>query len=387
MSIGVKNVSFVRLSDARISNAWIGVKSIVLEAAQPATISPYISGVTPSSLPVWRAALANVRAGTGKAILGLPGDSTSMGYGANPTSNLMRPNATQSQLATLQGTYGAGNVLKSSVFGTGGEGAVFSAYDNRVTGTGSNGTLPGLGGSLYALTAGQEFHYNLGGQINSVDIYYLEYPCSFTIAIDGGAPIETFSVSGSSFILKKHTVTFPLGTHVIDIVHVSGIVEIQGVACYNSASSDVQIYNFGIAAHTSASWASSVDPLSPYRQAVEVAPHLMILNIGINDAYYYDTSYIPTTIANIQSSVDGWAAAGIDTVVVIPTPNDIPDFPDFFDAIRSWCVSHPVPYIDIYALGGSLSDWITRGEMYDTVHPNGLGYARIAEYYQSVFTV
>lgn len=345
----------------------------------------------PGSLGRYRAALANVRAGTGALKIAFIGDSTTMGYRSNATINLSRLNGYPVRVGTMLSST-IQPTTTDSIFGNGSNnsGDLFNKYDTRWSTTGSwlqNGFISAGGQMLTTTGAGTlSFTPPSGLSIDSADIYYRNSTTaaqSFTINVDGGGTLATVTTNTSVNSIGKSTVTFAAGSsHVINMVWVSGTAAISGVDTYLSTVPRIRILNLGIFGSTSTDWANTVvGSFTPVPAVGVIAPALCIINIGIND--WLNSTGVATYVANMQSIITTLTTT-CDIILVSPTPTNTSGIAaavqqQYVTAVEGLAISNRLPYIALFERFGSYATANALGFMGDSNHPSNLGYWDIAQ--------
>jgi lysophospholipase L1-like esterase len=355
---------------------------------------------TQSKLVKWRAALANVQCGGGNAKVAFIGDSTDQGqYASGVIYTGNRTLATSDAFARrLQGIGIPANVASQ----TGGGNTItttanFTLYDPRTTFAGSGWTLPAIttagGTAFYNASTTDLFNFTptdtAGGALSfdRIDVTYLKQStyANFTVAVDGGAAAYTSTQAGSG-AMDTVTVSVAAGTHTVNIQKTAGDIAkgfyLIGIKCYSSTLKQVHVLNFGAGGYTSANAASTAVYFSTLPAIQHFAPHLSIINIGLNDMA--GAVSVATYKANIQAIITACAATGS---VVLRTPN--PAQVGFSGTAAGVEVAYNSALYDLASENNLVIidnwqrqiDWtamVANGMIVDPVHPNKLGYQDVA---------
>lgn len=348
----------------------------------------------PAYLPKWRKALAQVRAGTGRAKVAMVGDSTTAGWGAGTGANGTdgaRVKSAPYRLAEILARRGL-NAKSNSFWGDANLGYTpYQAYDPRVV----IGASWSRGGATTVAPGGWLLRANTGvttttsftpsDEVDTFDIYYVVNTGNgtFTANIDGGATLATVDTSVGTPGIYKTTITATKGAHTVNVQRTAGgAFYVVGIDAYDSTARDVAIWNLGAASWASADWAVSTNAWNPAPGLTGIAPDLTLINLGIND--WKDTPVsVSTYTTNLQTLITAAKAAG-DVVLVAPFPSStarasVAQQAPFIDAIVSLGETNSCPVLSLTHRFTSWADANTVGYTYDALHPNALGYADVAQ--------
>lgn len=358
------------------------------EAFNPGNSIPGVYNFTPLSLVRWRKALARVRDGSGRAKLAFIGDSTTAGLLSNGTSTNIRPKSAPYALAPRFANVGASALIDSTWGDAGGaaSSSTLPTLDSRVTfGAGWAGTGPfSLGGAMPAnSTTTNVLAFTPAGSFDAIDIYYVQNAglATFTVNVDAGATLATINAAGSIAVVKS-TVSCTAGTHTVNIARngTGSVAFIIGIDCYLSTAPKVAIWNMGACGSTTANWATNTLAYDPLKAIVTVAPDLVVLNLGINDARTGVS--VATYQANMQAIITAISAAS-DIVLQVPVPSDTAITAQattdaYKAAVLTLGAANNLPVIDVGYRFVRYSTANTNGLMADSLHPGMLGYQDIA---------
>jgi hypothetical protein len=335
------------------------------------------------------------------------GDSTFAGQGAGGGTGidgarvLAVPYKARDRLAAL-----GINAICEAVVGDNNNGitqALWNAYRPDVTITGTLATSsqsPTVGGIGIRQAAGAAITKTSTIPIDTVEFWYPRSSAFGTLAlsIDGGTA-TTYSEANATADYVKTTISgLALAAHSFAFSVASGTAHGPFlINCYNSAVPAVQIFNAGARNWTSTNWVVATGPASPLNAIATIAPHLVIINLGIND-YRQAGTTIATFKANMQALINASVSAGATVILVVPTP--IGSYSTVTDAWSQAAVrtaygelaaTNGCALIDTPALlfGAGYSGAVNPatftelnagGRMFDTLHPNNNGIYQVEGY-------
>jgi lysophospholipase L1-like esterase len=346
---------------------------------------------TGSNLPNWAAALTAQQRGISNAIIGCLGDSTVAGQGA--ASNELASNAKSlswpTQLANLvpngswSSVWGDNNILASA-----GNLHNFDARLSRsswvIDSTRASGTL--CGGFFHGHSSASSHSFTPTNRIDTLEVWYarsLGNGC-FTIDVDGGSPLETIDCAGPDAFLKA-TTTCPLGFHTINLQRTAtqaNDIYLTALRAYNSAIKEVSVYNLGGCRWGSGHFVVNQYPWNTLPAIAAISPNLVIFQAGIiND--WDDAIPLSTVTSNMMAVVNALRSVNCDVILMSGAPSQAgvyasyPTQAAYVANMKSLAYATNVPFIDIWELFGRT--W-NSSAMYDSLHPNQIGYGLIAGY-------
>lgn len=378
------------------------------------SFNPSAIYVSPNKLPNWQMTVGKVLSGMGDGAVCYIGDSTSMGSGsAYPKTAIASqwPNARRGSKATHLTrllTKAGIPATESSWWGDGGSfsgSQTLAVIDNRVVMGSGWGALTAntMGGRIIAnSTTLSAFSFTPEDQFDRAVIWYDRNTGygTFTVNVDGGATIATVDSNGAASI-QKLVINVPLGTHTINLQRtgVGGEVRLHGMEVYRSDLSQVRVYNMGWAGSTSANWAGRSAFSDPLWFVYQVAPATTILNLGINDVrggliavdqYKTNMQFIIDKVQDASKIANGGNLVLGDVILEVPNPHDPSSFSGGQAAIDAFmtavyelsAANGNLPVIDLYKRWNNFTSAKFLGKLYDSVHPDGPGYADLglAEY-------
>lgn len=344
----------------------------------------------------WLPALAAQRAGTGNAAIAFVGDSVTRGQDADlsPQSNRIR-NSMPSQLAGLFRSEGRASRAENA-FAIGLT-TPHDLCDARFVTTGTLGSsgLGVPGGAVWVLdSSGDKISFTSDFQYDTCDVYWVSPGSgtnSFTIDVDGGAPVATVNPGGASLAIQKTTVTVPLGTHTVNINWVTGSVRPIGIDCYDSAQKQISCWNFGISGAYSAQWADITQPSSRLRGVVEgYQPDLISICLGINDWRF--SRSLSEYETNLDAFITRCNNAGIDVMGETPfwdnsTQGLYAQQADYIQKARDVFIARDKAIIDTAARWVSFAASNALGRYSDDVHNTDVGHLERATAIKQAITL
>jgi lysophospholipase L1-like esterase len=341
-------------------------------------------------LPRWSAAVRGMLAGVRDARLLVVSDSVAQGFGAvaggwtpdgrgaawpKRLADLMKAGGLPASAASLAGA-GAGDLA------TGG----YGAYDPRVSlGSGwSVTTLASLGGRLFTTPdwGDEAWSFQPDGPVDRFDLYAVCNTALGVIAVETDgvvrATIDTLKTPG----LELHTIRFPETSGPISVRRASGgAVFIAGGVAWKSELRRVQVINAGWGGSRVADWTTTDQAYRAYGALPVAGADLTVICLTIND--WNNGTTVAAYRANLGLLVDRALVSG-DVLMMTGTPSDPAQGKASYatqQAIAAAAVAVATEKglaapIDGAALfGGTFAP----GLMFDAVHPNAAGQARIAQ--------
>lgn len=336
--------------------------------------------------PKLSTALARIKSGNGSGKLLMVGDSTLLGYGSNATTNQMRYNGICDRLADLFN--GVGIAAESNGWiGNGyisGVAQSNDTFDSRITvGSGWSKTgTPFPGGATFGATSTTSaLAFEPLNPVDTFVVYYYNSASagSFTYNLNGGSN-TTVTFSGGASI-QTVTVSGTLGSNTLNLNWASGTVNILGVDAYNSGYGRLSILNAGWGGSKSSDWVS-VATAGSVANTLALGQDATVLCLGINDAN--NSVSVSTFTSNMQTLITALLTAG-DVILLTCTPSNPSGYASttvqgqFQDAIRGLAASNGLAVVDLYSLFVSYAFSNALGIYYDSLHPNGTGYAKQAQ--------
>lgn len=334
------------------------------------------------SLPRFKAALTATKAGTRNTKIVFIGDSTTAGVGTPTIVPESYPIQMAQQMTTVKGYYGG----KLGIYGGN------TNQDPRwVMGTGWNPSIGSIGGNVaFCATSGVVASFTPVEAFNTIDVYYIQVSSygNLLVNVDGGATLATIVQGANPTCIKKATITCPLGTHTINFTTTStSQTNIIGCSTYNSAIKGIECLNAGIGGYRADQVAISTNIWDTFNTTATlsplgaIAPDLLIVNLGINDAL--QNTATATTQTALQLIADNcrnfcdvifitfnpWAYtynAGVNSSYLQQRT--------YANLSRIVAANGGIPIVDLYANWGTQA--FSSGYLSsDTLHPSVAGYA------------
>ncbi len=332
------------------------------------------------------------------------GDSTTVGVGADPTEvtdvNGSRPFSVPLQVRDRFISLGY-NAIAETVCGDNGVGisnTLWNGYrsDIAVTGTLANSSrTPTAGGVAIRHQSGTVFTFTSTAPVDTID-FWMPLASGFgtlSLSIDGGTA-TTYSQANATDDYVKRTVSgLSLETHSFAFSQNPGTAHGPfAINAFNSTVNSFQIFNAGVRNWTTTNWIVSTFPNSPLNSIATLDPHVVVIDLGINDWRQSGTT-IATFKTNMQTIIDAIINSGAIPILVLPnaiqsynTATDTWSFAATLTAYQELAATNSCPLIDTGALyfnqglsgATNPATWAamnTAGNMYDTFHPKAAVYA------------
>lgn len=286
------------------------------------------------NLPIYKAALQQMRAGVRNARIMCLGDSYTCGGASDPTNTNTYAVAWPNQLATLLRAAGT-NANCNSAFGF--KQAIFNGSpfrnneDPRISGTGATGAsdvahiTQSIGGPIMQFpNAAGTFSITPSNPVDTIKVTYLivanpSTHSQFTWNMNGGSntSVDAYNATEGfgSFIG-----TATLGTNTANMTWVNSYVNFVGWEAYNSAVKEVTLLNCGWSGAKASDW---IDTAHNYNCGFSLAymlPDLTIICLGLNDLNTSVGADVYST--NMQSIITSAKNAGSDVLLISGGPWD-----------------------------------------------------------------
>lgn len=265
-------------------------------AFAPSSGQPYyIYNPTKNKLPIWRAALSSVKAGTADTRVIFLGTSTVAGYCSTAGSWALGHTAEYLFAQALTDRYGVSANTQSTFGNSSADGTSRITADSRISLSGfAPGVTYSLGGPQFIGYSGQYITFtpkDSAGSNVSVDTFKIWHGKESTSgsckwSLDGGST-TTFSNTATTTDVGVETITTTLASHTLKIEYASGDrCQIIGIEAYNSANKYVSVVNSGVGGVVAANWDwSGPAKAFGFPQVMGVIkPSLLIIWMNNNDA-------------------------------------------------------------------------------------------------------
>lgn len=345
-------------------------------------------------LPRYRAALAATAANTADTIIAYMGDSTVAGaYGSGDDWDTCRTYCPPVLLGNWMKLNSSLPVSLDATFGQGAAAAEL-LYDPRVTRTTwtglNDGTPAGLGGGSYRNDTNETASLNIAftDTFDTIEVDYLTNTggAAFTISVDGGAAIGATVSSTGTLALATTSRTCASGMHTVNINRLAGagFICIFAVRVRHSTTKRILVWNWGTGGSSISYWTDTSQVWTSGNYAPVLAPHLIILQVGINDAIASRTN--AEALTDYQAIVDMYRPTS-DIVFVTPLPiaassAPLADQREIITACRDIALRNGCPIIDAAAVFGTYLAGVSAGYYIpagNAVHPGPAGYQAIAD--------
>lgn len=341
-------------------------------------------------LPVWSAAVRTMQAGGREARLLCIGDSVTQGYGA--VSGGWTPNGRASAWPERLAAMMSGRGLPASATSVAGAGAAdgasggYSAYDPRVTlgaGWGVN-ALTGMGGKLFSGAASSTgvCSFQPDGPVDRFDLWAVTNTALGVLTVETDAVVRATVNTTKAASMEVTTVAFPETTGPVSVRWASGgAVFIAGGVAWRSDVRRARVINAGWGGARIADWITTDQPYRAYGSIAVAAPDLSVVCLTIND--WNAGTAVATYKAGLGTLVDRCLTTG-DVLLMTGCPSDPAQgkasyaaqaalWDAVFEVAATRGLTAPIDGTALF--GGSFGG----GLMFDSVHPNAAGQARIAE--------
>jgi len=341
-------------------------------------------------LPVWSAAVRTMQAGGREARLLCIGDSVTQGYGG--VSGGWTPNGRAGAWPERLAAMMSGRGLPASAASVAGAGAAdgasggYSSYDPRVTlgaGWGLN-ALTGMGGKLFSGAASSPgvWSFHPDGPVDRFDLWAVTNTALGVLTVETDGAVRATVSTTKAASMEVTTVAFPETAGPVSVRWASGgAVFIAGGVAWRSDVKRARVINAGWGGARIADWITTDQPYRAYGSIPAAAPDLSVVCLTIND--WNAGTAVATYKAGLGTLVDRCLTTG-DVLLMTGCPSDPAQGKASYasqaalrDAVFEVAATRGLAApIDGTALfGGSFAN----GLMFDSVHPNAAGQARIAE--------
>ena len=347
-------------------------------------------GFAVSDLPVWSAAVRTMQAGGREARLLCIGDSVTQGFGGVAGGWTMngRAGAWPERLAQMMSVRG----LPASAASVAGAGAAdgasggYGAYDPRVTlgaGWGVN-ALTGMGGKLFsgAATSGGGWSFQPDGPVDRFDLWAVTNTALGVMTVETDGVVRASVNTTKAASMEVTTVAFPETNGPVTVRWASGgAVFVAGGVAWRSDVRRARVINVGWGGAKVADWTTTDQPYRAYGSIPAAAADLSVVCLTIND--WNAGTAVATYKAGLGSLVDRCLTTG-DVLLMTGCPSDpaqgkasyaaqgaIRDA--VFEVAATRGLAAPIDGTALF--GGGFAS----GLMFDAVHPDAAGQARIAE--------
>jgi len=343
----------------------------------------------PIGLSTFKAALARVKAATGRGKIVVIGDSTSMGAGAGTSGTTNLNGAAQKSWPQgLQRFNSAPNYLSSnSWWGTQGydsaAGITLTGYDTRLA-QGANWApnLASLGGKVirYAPGAVNNFSFTPTYAFDTIVVYMLKNNLNgtCTINVDGGASLGTINTnSGGALVWATQTFTVSKAIHQINLVpNNDAQMFFGGILCYDSTVPAIDVIQTAVYGSLASVFTPNVNVYDQIPTLKFIAPDLTIIDLTINDSNA--GTALATYQANLQTIITAAKVSGDVLLMVGPPSNTAAatngTLDTYIAVLRTLCATNTCSLVDMKLNWISYANIQATFPYFDTLHPTTPGY-------------
>lgn len=353
---------------------------------QDGTVQKTAAADNNAKLVKWRKALGKVRGGLGNAkvlclgdsLISGSGGSGSTGYGADSRKfNFV------SRVKDLMNSYHV-PTRADMVLGTGGISG-YTTFDPRyaLTNWADNQNLDGaIGKVFYSSTNGGTLVFTPTTSWDRVEIFYPAAGSQGTFDVSvGGSSIGTVNAAGSTDIASS-TFNATLGIHGVTITKTNSNGNyILGIRVWDSTKSEVEIIQAGWSGAVASAFVTNSLPWDALGEITKLAPDLTVIALSINDAVAGTsigtfTSQLQTIITTALASGDCILTTGVPSAISVVS---LATQQTYIDAIETLAVTNGIVFINQFSRFVSYEISNPSGFYTDTLHPNGIGYADMAQ--------
>lgn len=340
------------------------------------------SGATRANTNRWRAARGNVQAGVKNGRILCIGNSITGGF---DSTGVATTNQAAKAYPTLLANILTARGLNSSwQHWIGGQNiANFNFEDNRIVmGSWTNQGLGTFGGNALGLSlTGQTLmSFTPTTQVDTVEVLALRNNTNvaITIAVDGGATLFTYNpfASGTLSIGTSGVHTLgSLGAHAIQAnISFATYSVLSGMIAWNSAVTEMQVLRAGWQGAVASSF--NTTPWLFTDGVKIVAADLHLIANTRNDVT--NGTAISAYKASYQTLINACLISGDVILIIEPMGNLTPGaYGSYVQAVYDLASTNGLPVIDftnLWDVYANTSAWYADG-----IHPNGFGYAEMAQ--------
>lgn len=324
-------------------------------------------------LPKTRKCIANVKAGSGRCLFVLVGDSTQIGIDGSGVANWPNEGDYLARLLTNKGIPAYQNGFSGNSTGGVTAGSRVPADPRMSLGAWVGVSNVTLGGASYVGNVGTPFSFTPTEQIDTCKVFYSLAQANGTTLTAGSGTPQFLAANGGSYNTKTATTT--LGNNGCYLNDVTGATSFQSMIAYNSAVSGVDIMNAGWWGSRLSDWKWDQNAYSSKRWLVSMQPNLIIIKAGLNDAT------VATPLSQFKSDLSAFVSSLLvnsDVILETQNPASSVDQTAYIQAMYDVAISLKIPLVDNYSAMGSYTLINSLGFMADTVHPSTQGYSDMA---------
>lgn len=342
-----------------------------------------------TSLPFFRKAVANAKAGISRGKIAIIVDSTGMGAGTGTSGTSNLNGAAQRAWPQLLGSFAGGpiGISSNTWWGTQGfdsaAGITLPGYDTRLLTPGANWSpnLTSLGGKVirYATGAVNNWVYTPTYAFDSFTVYFLKNSGngSMTANVDGGASLGTITTTNASLVWATQTFTgITKGIHTINLVpNNDGQIFIVGIVPWDSTVPALDVVQTAVYGATAATFTPNVNVYDAIPTLKFLAPAVTVIGLTINDSNAQTA--LATYSANLQIITTAAKVSG-DCMYLVGPPSNTAQatngvLDQYIAIIYTLAVLNNCPVINLKTRWVSYAVTNPILPYFDTLHPGVLG--------------
>lgn len=349
-------------------------------------LPPWVYLPKPTCLDRMRAARALMLSGNRDMKFCAVDDSTGRGVIAGGDAS-QYPSSPFNVLPQFLARYG----LQASAAGVWGHGNLtpVTSYDNRLSGTFSNGLATVGGNHLLLTSAAPSLNFTPSEPWDTATVYYVRNTGigTFSMAVDGGTATQVNGAGTPAAILSA-TITAPnVGTHTLNLAWVSSSCYITGFECSIAGTKQIMIRNWGTPSSlsTSSNWTGNSNVYDGRPTIRTMAPDVLSYGLAINDWNQTTPTAIGTFTTSAGNVIQDGQLSG-DVILITPLPSaasskSLEVQRTFIDAYYALADQYGCALIDVWRRFGMNDRNLVpdRGLFSDALHGTKSGYLYKAE--------
>ena len=379
------------------------------DALSPATLEalllhsfgdPALVNFKTSQFTKTKAAFNRVRNGTGRGTIVCIGDSTTWGEGGGTGGTNNRTGAKErcwpSILANALTALGVSANFEN-IFASGANSGVTLISDfqnsykvgvNAASAWGFSASTT-AGGCLFTNTTDTNiFSYTPEMNVDTFVLYDITNGGAGNILnynVDGALNTPLSQAAANSF-RSTSIAAGSAASHTLNLSRGALNAFVMGFRSYNSAVSQIDIFNLGRGSSTSVDWVLATNPWSSLNAATTLcaSADLVIIDLTINDAL--NAIAQATYQTNLQTIINAAKAGGADILFLTGNPVSTASITTatqlaYVGYAQKVAVNdNNLPFINQITRYGSYTQMVARNFMYNNLHPDTAGYADLGNW-------